>query len=69
MPPPGAAFCLLRRAERYQRWHDDPAIAARTSFFAAAAVVNRVLARHALLSRFLFELGAVLEDLNSSRAV
>jgi hypothetical protein len=38
---------LLRRAERYQRWHDDAVISALTSFFAAAAVVNRVLARHA----------------------
>ena len=65
----GAVLCLLRRAQRYQRWHDDPAISARTSFFAAAAVVNRVLARHALLSRFLFELGTVLEDVNSRRAV
>jgi hypothetical protein len=69
MPPPGTVLCLIRRAQRYQRWHDDPAISARTNFFAAAAVVNRVLARHALLPHFLLELGAVLEEVNSRRAL
>ncbi len=64
-----ALLSLMRRAQRYQRWHDDPAIASRTSFFAAAAVVNRALARHALLSSFLLDLGARLEAINSGRAL
>jgi hypothetical protein len=63
-----AVLGLLLRAERYQRWHEDPAIAARTSFFAAAAVVNRAMACHALLSRFLLDLGARLEVINTHRA-
>jgi hypothetical protein len=69
MSGPVALPGLWLRAERYQRWHEDPAIAARTSFFAAAAVVNRVMARHVLLSRFLLDLGSRLEAVNTGRAL
>jgi hypothetical protein len=69
MPWPAALLCLARRGERYRSWHADPAIATRTSFFAAAAIVNQVLARHALLSAFLLELGATLESVNAQRAL
>ncbi|MGN6453145.1 MAG: hypothetical protein ACTHL7_08775 [Steroidobacteraceae bacterium] len=69
MPQPTAAWCLRRRAQRYQRWHEDPAVTARTSFFAAAAIVNRVLARYMLLSPFLLDLGTTLETLNTRRAL
>ncbi|MBV9723634.1 MAG: hypothetical protein JO299_00530 [Gammaproteobacteria bacterium] len=68
MPRPAAARCLSR-ARRYQRWHEHPRIARRTSFFAAAAIVNRALARHALSSQFLLELGATLERVNTLRAL
>jgi hypothetical protein len=58
---------LILRARRYQRWHSEPEISTRTSFYAAAAIVTRVLARYAF-SRFLIELGATLERVNSTRA-
>jgi hypothetical protein len=68
MAQPAAARCLTR-ARRYQRWHEHPAIGRRTSFFAAAAIVNRALARHALSSPFLLDLGATLERANTLRAL
>lgn len=69
MPPRAAVLALMRRARRYQRWHEEPAIRSRTSFFAAAAIVNRALMRQMLLSSFLIELGAALETVNSQRAL
>jgi hypothetical protein len=68
MARPAAARCLSR-ARRYQRWHEHPGIGRRTSFFAAAAIVNRALARHALSSPFLLDLGAALERVNTLRAL
>jgi hypothetical protein len=59
---------LILRSRRYQRWHGDPRIRVRTSFFAAAAVVTRTLARHFLCSPFLLELSAGLEAENLLRA-
>ena len=59
---------LLLRSRRYQSWHADPRIALRTHFFAAAAVVTRVLAGQLLLSRFLRELSGTLEVENALRA-
>ncbi len=69
MAQPAAARCLIGRADRYQRWHDHPRVGGRTAFFAAAAIVNRALVRHTLLSPFLLDLGATLEAANTLRAL
>ena len=58
---------LVGRGERYQQWHADPRIAARTSFFAAAAVVSRALARIPWTG-FLLPLSGALELENARRA-
>ena len=63
----GYVLSIYRRSQRYMRLHAEPSISRRTSFFAAAAVVTRVLAWHRL-SGFLLQLSAVLEQANARRA-
>jgi len=55
------------RARRYRRIAADPAIATRTHFFAAAAIVTRALATRDQLP-FLARMGARLEVANVRRA-
>jgi hypothetical protein len=57
----------LARARRYRRISADPVIAARTGFFAAAAVVTRALATRDQ-PPFFARLGAQLEVINVRRA-
>jgi capsid protein len=58
---------FLLRSRRYENIHADPAIAAKTRFFAAASLVTGALALIGP-SRFFRELSAMLEVANMSRA-
>src|SRR4051812_33567524 len=66
MPSP-VRIAALARERRYRRIAADPAIAARTSFFAAAAIVTKALATRDQ-PPFLVQLGAMLEVANVRRA-
>jgi len=66
MPSP-QRIAALARERRYRRIAADPAISARTSFFAAAAAVTRALATRDQ-PPFLVKLGAMLEVVNVRRA-
>ena len=66
MPSPHQ-IAALARERRYRRIAADPAVAARTTFFAAAAVVTRALATRDQ-PPFLVKLGAMLEVANVRRA-
>jgi hypothetical protein len=61
------ATTFLQRSLRYERLHADPRIACKTDFFAAATLVTRSLA-HAIPTRFLGRLSALLERENWRRA-
>lgn len=58
---------FLLRAERYRRLDAEPAIRARTDFFAAASIVTRLLA-YGGATPFMVALSDVLERANISRA-
>ena len=58
---------LLLRSERYRRLDADPLIRSRTSFFAAASVVTRVLA-YSGATPFMLTLSDALERANMARA-
>jgi hypothetical protein len=58
---------FLLRSERYRRLDADPVIRSRTSFFAAASVVTRVLA-YGGTTPFMVVLSHALEQVNVSRA-
>lgn len=66
-PRPPFRLSLLRRSERYRQLDEHPAIRARTDFFAAAAVVTRMLAFGGA-TPFMVALSGVLERANMSRA-
>ena len=68
MPPGFAArLAFLLRSERYRRLDAEPAIRARTDFFAAASIVTRVLA-YGGTTPFMAGLSHMLEHVNVSRA-
>lgn len=58
---------FLLRSERYRRLDAEPAIRARTDFFAAASIVTRVLA-YGGTTPFMAGLSHMLEHVNVSRA-
>lgn len=58
---------FLLRSERYRRLDAQPAIRSRTDFFAAAAIVTRVLA-YGGATPFMVALSDTLERVNVSRA-
>ena len=62
-----ATLDLAPRSRRYLHLHTDPTISCRTNFFAAAAIVTRVLSLRGP-SAFVLELSATLEEANASRA-
>jgi hypothetical protein len=66
MSPQAFRLELTLRAQRYRGWHANPLICAATHFFAAASLVNSVLARWCP-SAYLVELGGRLEGANVER--